>query len=110
MTSRTLSINELKEKTLSIFQAYPVIKAIIFGSYAKNEATNESDIDLYIDTDGKLKGLDFVGLLENLIEVLGKDIDLIDKMHIMPDSSILQEIENGGIVLYDKLQDVAKIN
>ena len=110
MTSETISISELKEKTLSIFQSYPVIKAILFGSYAKNEATNDSDIDLYIDTDGKLKGLDFVGLLENLIEVLGKDIDLIDKMHIIPDSFILHEIENGGIVLYEKSKDFAKNN
>ena len=39
-------------------------------------------MDLYIDTNGKLKGLDFVGLLEELANTLGTDVDLIDKTYI----------------------------
>ena len=34
-----------------------------------------SDIDLYIDTNGELRWLDFVGLLEILVNTLGVDID-----------------------------------
>lgn len=102
MKTNTFSLNELKEKTTPIFNAYPVKKAVLFGSYAKNEATGNSDIDLYVDCDGKLRGLDFVGLLENLVAALGKEVDLIDKSHVEPDSPLFQEIENEGIVLYEK--------
>ena len=105
MTSNTISVEQIKEKTIQILRKYPVDKAILFGSYAKGEATNKSDIDLYIDTNGELRGLDFVGLLEILVDALGSDIDLIDKSHIEPDSLIIQEIEDGGVVIYEKSED-----
>jgi predicted nucleotidyltransferase len=108
MTSNIISVEQIKEKTIPILRNYPVDKAILFGSYAKGEATNKSDIDLYIDTNGELRGLDFVGLLEILVDALGADIDLIDKSHIEPDSLIIQEIEDGGVVIYEKSKDYHK--
>lgn len=105
MLSDSVSIEKIKEIITPILGSYPVNKAILFGSYAKREATNSSDIDIFIDTNNKLKGLDFIGLLENLVEALGKDVDLIDKSHIEPDSLIYQEIENGGTVIYEKSED-----
>ena len=110
MTSNIISIETIKNKTIPILRNYPVNKAILFGSYSKGEANNNSDIDLYIDTNGKLKGLDFIGLLEVLIDALGIDIDLIDKSHIEPDSLIMQEIEDGGMVIYEKSKDYSKDN
>ena len=110
MTSNFISVETIKEKIIPIFEDYPVSKAILFGSYANGNATIGSDIDLYIDTNGKLKGLDFVGLLEILVNTLETDIDLIDKSHIEKDSLVLQEIENGGIVIYEKSKDYSKDN
>lgn len=92
MTSNFISVETIREKTAPIFENYPVSKAILFGSYAKGNATVNSDIDLYIDTNGKLRGLDFVGLLEILVNTLEIDIDLIDRSHIEQDSLIMQEI------------------
>jgi len=102
MASSIISVEAIKNKLIPILRDYPVAKAVLFGSYAKGEATNESDIDLYIDTNGKLKGLDFVGLLDVLVNTLEIDIDLIDKSHIEPDSSIMRKIEDEGIVIYEK--------
>lgn len=110
MISNIMSIKEIKEKSMPIFASYPVDKAILFGSYAKGESTNNSDIDLYIDTNGRLKGLDFVGLLEILVDTLGMDIDLIDKSHIEPNSLIMKEIENGGMIIYEKSKDYLENN
>ena len=110
MTSNIISVDTIREKTVPILRNYPVNKAILFGSYAKGNAIIGSDIDLYIDTNGKLKGLDFVGLLEILVDTLGMDIDLIDRSHIEPDSLIMQEIENGGMVIYEKSKDYSKDN
>lgn len=67
-----------------------------------------SDIDLYIDTNGELRWLDFVGLLEILVNTLGVDIDLIDRSHIDENSLIMEEIENGGMVIYEKSKDYSK--
>ena len=108
MTSSIISVEQIREKVIPILRNYPVDKAILFGSYAKGEATSKSDIDLCIDTNGELRGLDFVGLLEILVDALGADIDLIDKSHIEPDSLIIQEIEDGGVVIYEKSKDYYK--
>ena len=110
MTPNLISVETIKEKTSPIFENYPVNKAILFGSYAKDNATESSDIDLYIDTNGKLRGLDFVGLLEMLVNTLEMDIDLIDRSHIEQDSLIMQEIESGGMVIYEKSNDYSKDN
>ncbi|MDU5083274.1 nucleotidyltransferase family protein [Tissierella carlieri] len=110
MTSNFISVETIMEKIAPIFEKYPINKAILFGSYAKGDATINSDVDLYIDTNGKLRGLDFVGLLEILVNTLEMDIDLIDKSHIEQDSLIMQEIENGGMVIYEKSKDYSKDN
>jgi len=108
--ANSLTINKIVENTKPIFKKYPIKKAVLFGSYAKGTVTSKSDIDLYIDTNGELQGLDFVGLLEILVNTLGVDIDLIDKSHIEPDSLIMKEIENGGMVIYEKSKNHTKDN
>jgi predicted nucleotidyltransferase len=110
MASEIISVEQIKEKMVPILRNYPVKKAILFGSFAKGEASVTSDIDLYIDTNGKLRGLDFVGLIETLVDTLGIDIDLIDKSHIDKNSLIIQEIEEGGMVIYEKSKDYTKDN
>ena len=110
MASNLISVEQIKEKMIPILRNYPVKKAILFGSFAKGEATSTSDIDLYIDTNGKLRGLDFVGLLEILVDTVGIDIDLIDRSHIDTNSLIIQEIEDGGMVIYEKSKDYSKDN
>ncbi len=101
MAANVITIDGIKEVTTPIFSDYPVERAILFGSYAENKASEHSDIDLYIDTNGKLKGLDFVGLLDALVNALGMGIDLIDKSHIEPGSPIIHEIESKGMIIYE---------
>lgn len=110
MSSNIISVENIKEKMIPILRNYNVNKAILFGSFAKGEANDNSDIDLYIDTNGRLKGLDFVGLIETLVYTLGMDVDLIDKSHIDTNSLIIQEIENGGMVIYEKSENYSKDN
>lgn len=102
MANTVMTVEEIKRKIAPIFQSYPVKKAVLFGSYAKKTADHNSDIDLFIDSDGKLRGLDFVGLLEELVCALGREVDLFEKTHINPDSPIVNEIRNQGIILYER--------
>lgn len=69
--------DELANLTRPIFKRYGVSRAYIFGSYARGEANENSDIDLRIDS-GKIKSL-FVlgGLYNDLTDILNKPIDLI---------------------------------
>jgi len=46
-----LSITEIQRKLFPLFEGLDVKKAILFGSYARNQETVESDIDLVIDSE-----------------------------------------------------------
>ena len=60
---------ELKER-------YTLIKIGLFGSYAKDSATEESDIDLYAEFEEK-KFRNIAGAWNYLESSLGKKIDLV---------------------------------
>ncbi len=55
------------------FETIPVLKAYLFGSYARNEADDQSDIDILVDLDYCQRiGLQFIRMkidLENLLKV-----------------------------------------
>lgn len=73
------SIEEIKNRLAPLFKDYGAKSASLFGSYARGEATENSDIDLYVNRgDSKrLRGLGVVGLREDIISVLGKPVDMI---------------------------------
>lgn len=100
MTDYIYSISEIKRILSPIFDQYEVNRAILFGSYSKAEATENSDMDLLVDSG--LKGLRFIGLTEDIREALDKDIDVFDVTHIEPDSRIENEIRSTGVVVYEK--------
>ncbi len=59
------TLEEIREKVKPIAAAYGVERVYLFGSYARGEATAESDLDFRIDK-GKVKGFAFGGLINAL--------------------------------------------
>jgi predicted nucleotidyltransferase len=97
----------LKEKDIQIIRKYfadkPVLKAYLFGSYSRNEADNESDIDILVDLDySQHIGLGFVQMKFDLEEQLHKSIDLVPSeaisRHLLPfinkDKQLIYESAN----------------
>jgi len=97
-----LTVEEIRSKLTAVFEAEPIYKAILFGSYARGEATEESDIDIVIDSQGRLLNMDFFGVLHDITELLGKRVDLIEIAEVRDDSPILREINERGVVLHEK--------
>lgn len=73
------TLDELKTKISPIAEKYGLKAVYLFGSYARNEATDDSDVDILIDrTDSKIRSIfDMGGLYSDLQESIGKEIDLI---------------------------------
>lgn len=98
MTQQTYTIGQIQSILTPIFSSYKIRKAILFGSYAKGIAQEKSDIDLLVDSG--LKGLAFYGLLEDVVEALGKQVDLLDTTQVMPNSEVDCEIAKTGVLIY----------
>ena len=73
------TLDELREKIAPIAEKYRIPAVYVFGSYARGEATEDSDVDLLIDREGsKIRGLlDMGGLYNDLNEELRKEIGLV---------------------------------
>ena len=95
-------IDEIIDKLKPIFEAAPIYRAILFGSYAKGTAMAKSDIDIVIDSRGEIRGIDFFGVLEDIVVMLDMDVDLIEASEIMQDSPILSEINENGVIIYER--------
>ncbi len=60
------------------FETRPVLKAYLFGSYVRNEADNNSDIDILVDLDYTQRiGLQFIQMKLDLEDLLKQKVDLV---------------------------------
>jgi uncharacterized protein len=60
------------------FKAQPVLKAYLFGSYVRGEATLDSDIDILVDLDyNEAIGWEFIQMQIDLQNLLSKKVDLV---------------------------------
>ena len=72
-----LTIKQIKERILPILSKHNIHEVYLFGSYARGEAHNKSDVDIYCES-GDIESLIDQGFLEDeLVAALGKEIDLI---------------------------------
>lgn len=94
------TIDVIKKNLEPIFRRYNVKKAILFGSYAKGQADERSDIDIFVDSG--LRGLKFFGLLEDVTNALNIPVDLIDSSQVNDGSKVLSEIYASGVLIYGK--------
>ena len=98
--SGVYTLPQLKAVLTPVFDAYSIRKAVLFGSYGKGTATEDSDIDLLVDSG--LRGLRFVGFLDDVQKAVGKEVDLFDVTHIDAGSRIDREIRETGVTVYEK--------
>ena len=98
MSGGVYKFDEIKSRLAPVFDANGVRSAVLFGSYAKNSATEKSDVDLLVDSG--LKGLKFFGLVEYIREALDKEVDVIDVSHVVQNSPVDNEIKRTGIIIY----------
>jgi len=79
-----MNVEEIKKKIIPILKRYGVKRAGIFGSVARGETTEESDIDILVEIDARISLLDFAGLKLELEEALGRRVDLGEYSVIKP--------------------------
>ena len=96
------SISSIKKICRPIFKSVPEVEcAYLFGSYARGEATFESDIDILVVC--KPIGLRFFNMAAELDATLGKEVDLqTHRQLIGDDTSFIESVLKDGIKIYRK--------
>lgn len=71
----TPTVASLADQMRPILARYGVVRAGVFGSYARGDETVESDLDLLVEFPAGASLLDLVGLELELREELGVHVD-----------------------------------
>ena len=77
-------IQILKEHQEELRETYKVKRLKVFGSYAKNEQTEKSDLDLMVSFEETPTLLEFIDLKEYLENITGIRVDLVTEDGISP--------------------------
>ncbi len=97
-THGILTIQQIKEKCAEVFSSFNVEYCYLFGSYAKSNATESSDVDLLIST--AVSGMRFFDLIEAIREKLHKKVDVLNKEQLKDNPELINEILKDGIKIY----------
>lgn len=92
MSEHIYTLNEIFAAVLPLLKKYHAEKAILFGSYARQDADATSDIDLVIVGGEQFDPTDVLCIAEELHCTMGKPVDVYE----------LREI-NTGSVFYDTI-------
>lgn len=74
----------LVRRARSVLEAYHVRSVFLFGSFARDEGTDASDIDLLVEFDDAPSLFEFVRLRRALTSVLGRRVDLVTREALAP--------------------------
>ncbi len=83
MAAQSLS-EEIKQKVQAILRQHDVIRAAIFGSFARETARDDSDLDILIEFGSDKSLLDLAALKVDLEEILGREVDVVTYRGLHP--------------------------
>lgn len=95
-----LSTEEIKT-IREYFKDKPVLKAFLFGSFSRQDAMEDSDVDILVELDySQHIGLGFVNMKFDLEDKLQKTVDLVSSNSVS--SHILPYINNDKKLIYER--------
>ena len=86
------------------FATQPITKAWLFGSYSRGEESADSDVDLLVTFDQKVKiGLfKYAGMICQLEELLKRKVDLVEEGTLLPFAQ--ESADHDKILIYERGQ------
>lgn len=94
------TIDEIQKIAIPIVKQYGIDRLCLFGSYARGDANENSDLDFLIDK-GELKGLmQYISLLNQLEEKFNCHVDLVSTG--TSNKKFLNKIKKDRVLLYER--------
>ena len=103
MSGKVYSIDEIREIIAPVLQKHGVDRVYLFGSYARGDADENSDVDLCVDA-SRLRGMFALGsLYADLEDALDKPLDLLtlNSMQYNQDEGFKNTVQKEQVLIYD---------
>ena len=95
---KAYTLDEIRDIVSRLARQYGAKRVYLFGSYARGEMTEASDIELRIDK-GEIRGFQLAGLQLDLEDSLGVPVDLVPTTSL--DQHFLNSIQDEEVLLYE---------
>lgn len=92
----------IASKIAGYFATKPVVRAYIFGSYARGDNGPGSDIDILVtfDKEARVSLFDHLGMTYDLQDILGMDVDLVTEGTLLPFAA--KSAEKDKVLVYER--------
>ena len=97
-----LTVDEIRTIVTPLVEPLPIVRVILFGSYARGEATEKSDIDLIIDSEGTIDSWVFFGLVGRIAKNIPIKADVFELDEVKKPSNMFNNITKEGVVIYER--------
>ena len=81
-TDEILHILKIKKGALE--KKYPISELGLFGSYARGDYNEDSDIDILVDFNDRIDGFDYIRIAHVLEDTFNTKIDLVSRKGVQP--------------------------
>lgn len=100
MSDKIYTIDEIKAVVKPIAEKYDLEKVYLFGSYARGEANEESDIDILIKGKASFRPGNVFAIGEEVRVLLKKAVDIFEVRELEKGSAFYEQtlLERVGIV------------
>lgn len=75
-------INSLRQLKPVLLKKYPISELGLFGSFAKGDFNENSDIDILVDFNSKIDGFDYIRLAHELEDFFEQKVDMVSRRAI----------------------------
>jgi len=93
---------EMQQTIADYFKTQPILRAWIFGSFARGEETPLSDVDLLVqfDKDARVSLLKHASMINDLEALLDRSVDLVPDGRLYP--RIAESVNQDKILIYER--------
>jgi uncharacterized protein len=101
-TIRSLKRSNLLNRIQEFLAEQPIDKAWVFGSFAREDESLDSDLDILVrfSSPNKLDLMDYIGMKQALEELLGRQVDLVEEGYLLPNAQ--ESINREKVLIYER--------
>ena len=99
-----MSTQAITDKIADYFKTQPVVRAWLFGSFARGEETPDSDVDILVelDRDHPIGLLKYAGIICDLEDITGHKIDLVEEGTLKPFA--VESVNRDKRLIYERTE------
>ena len=95
-----MSTQLMTQQIADYFKTQPVLKAWLFGSFARGEETPLSDVDLLVEYDTSISLLKHAAMICELEKILGRPVDIVQEKLLRP--RVRENVTQDRKLIYER--------